>query len=223
MLEKEASLTKETGEISLKQSELCAIKINQTKIEKELAVKSITIEGKECKSSEAFLYELGKITGITNQDLLFALIENSALPTTDASLSIENQINVVLQSLSELQPKDATETMLCLQLVALHLQGMRSLKKAGDSDFQPQIQTYMTAATKLIRLQHETLDTLNRYRRKGDQHLVVQHVNVNEGANAIVGQVNTTKKVEEEPHVREEVWSKSTHKLSSALPSTCNG
>jgi hypothetical protein len=43
--------------------------------------------------------------------------------------------------------------------------------------------------TKLLRLQHETIETLNRYRRKGTQQLIVQHVNVNQGGQAIVGAV----------------------------------
>ena len=42
-------------------------------------------------------------------------------------------------------------------------------------------------STKLMRLYNETFETLNRYRRKGKQKIVVQHVNVNSGGQAIVG------------------------------------
>jgi hypothetical protein len=41
-------------------------------------------------------------------------------------------------------------------------------------------------ATKLMRLHNETLEALNRHRRKGEQKVVVQHVNVNNGGQAVV-------------------------------------
>jgi hypothetical protein len=46
-------------------------------------------------------------------------------------------------------------------------------------------------ATKLMRLYNETLDCLNRHRRKGEQKVTVQHVNVNNGGQAVIGDVNT--------------------------------
>ena len=41
-------------------------------------------------------------------------------------------------------------------------------------------------ATKLMRLHNETLEALNRYRRKGEQRITIQHVQVNDGGQAIV-------------------------------------
>ena len=44
----------------------------------------------------------------------------------------------------------------------------------------------MNRTAKLSRLYNETLETLMRYRRKGEQKVVVQHVQVNDGGKAIV-------------------------------------
>ena len=50
-----------------------------------------------------------------------------------------------------------------------------------------QIEFNMKCAIKLLRLHNETTEALARYRRKGEQKVVVQHVNVNDGGKAIVG------------------------------------
>jgi len=47
----------------------------------------------------------------------------------------------------------------------------------------------MKSAIKLLRLHNETIEALSRYRRGGEQKVVVQHVNVNNGGQAIVGNV----------------------------------
>lgn len=47
----------------------------------------------------------------------------------------------------------------------------------------------MKCATKLLRLHNETVEAINKYRRGGEQRVVVQHVQVNEGGKAIVGGV----------------------------------
>ena len=41
-----------------------------------------------------------------------------------------------------------------------------------------------------IRLHNETIETLSRYRRGGEQKVTVQHVNVNDGGKAIIGNVS---------------------------------
>ncbi len=50
-----------------------------------------------------------------------------------------------------------------------------------------QVDSFINRSTKLTRLYNETVDTLSRYRRKGEQKVVVQHVNVNQGGQAMVG------------------------------------
>jgi hypothetical protein len=40
-----------------------------------------------------------------------------------------------------------------------------------------------------LRLHNETVEALNRHRRKGTQNVVVQHINVSDGGKAVVGGV----------------------------------
>ena len=79
------------------------------------------------------------------------------------------------------------EAKLCAQCTALYAQGMQYLSRVEKSDMMCQIEFNMKCAIKLLRLHNETTEALARYRRKGEQKVVVQHVNVNDGGKAIVG------------------------------------
>lgn len=54
-------------------------------------------------------------------------------------------------------------------------------------DLITKVEFYMKSALKLLRLHNETLEAVSRYRRGGEQKVIVQHVNVNNGSQAIVG------------------------------------
>lgn len=71
----------------------------------------------------------------------------------------------VIELINGINPKDTVEAMLAAQFVALHLQSMATLAK-----------TYINAkghGMMLMRLSHQALDMLQRYRGKG------QTINVN--------------------------------------------
>ncbi|MEI6531519.1 MAG: hypothetical protein WCN87_01715, partial [Chlamydiota bacterium] len=103
-------------------------------------------------------------------------------------LSFENaendayNTNAVVNALTGLQPQDAIEGMLITRLVSLHFQGMAYLRCAIAANQTSQgIDLNVNRSAKLMRLYNETLETLVRYRRKGEQRVVVQHVQVNDG------------------------------------------
>ena len=63
---------------------------------------------------------------------------------------------------------------------------MHYLKLAGAENMIPQAEHYMKNAIKLLRLHNETVEAINRHRRGGSQKVIVQHVNVEGGSQAIV-------------------------------------
>lgn len=76
-----------------------------------------------------------------------------------------NDLDSVITLVRGMNPKDTVEAMLAAQFVALHLQSMATLSK-----------TYINAKGQgmmLMRLSHQALDMLQRYRGKG------QTINVN--------------------------------------------
>jgi len=98
--------------------------------------------------------------------------------------------NAIINAMSSLKPQDEFEGMLISQALGLHFQGMNYLGLAATKEATPEGRNNnINRAMRLLRVQHETLEALTRYRRKGEQKVVVQHVNVNEGGQAIVGNV----------------------------------
>ena len=102
--------------------------------------------------------------------------------------------SMVYEALLGFGPKDEVEGMLCSRMIVLHQAYMGEMSIILDhKNTRPQSDSATNRATKLMRLYNETLETLMRYRRKGEQKVVVQHnhVNVNNGGQAMVGsQVN---------------------------------
>lgn len=95
------------------------------------------------------------------------------------------------RAFSGIKPKDETEGMLAAQLVALHSAGMECLRRAAITG-QPEHGRHSNLAlgTKLLRNFSLTLEALNKHRGKGQQTVRVEHVQVNAGGQAIIGNVS---------------------------------
>ncbi len=125
------------------------------------------------------------LTATTDIELANDIIIKGAYGLTGKSDA--EKYNIALQNLADSEPKDATESRLILQAHALYSQGMKRLHQAEINDMIPQIDFCLKSATKLLRLHNETIEALNKYRRGGEQRVIVQHVQVNDGGRAIVG------------------------------------
>jgi hypothetical protein len=89
-----------------------------------------------------------------------------------------------------IEPNDPLECMLASQMVAAHNTAMECLRKALHTDqISHGKDTNINQATKLMRTFTAQIETLKRYRTGGKQTIQVQHVNVNEGGQAIVGNI----------------------------------
>lgn len=147
--------------------------------------KSPTINFKESYRSQKkdFLQEL---TATEDAEIAHEIISRgvAAMPQQQ---KLEHNFNTVFQSLSDSAPKDSTEAKLCVQSTVLFAQGMRLMQNAESCSRIDHSEYYMKNAIKLLRLHNETIEALGKYRRGGEQRVVVQHVQVNDGGQAIVG------------------------------------
>ena len=107
----------------------------------------------------------------------------SALPT-------QTDFNAALAAIDGIRPGDEIEAMLAVQMVATYEMAMDMLIRAKQADLMPTLQECGSLAVKLLRTYTAQVEALVRLRRGGEQRVIVQHVNVNEGGQAIVGAVN---------------------------------
>jgi len=109
------------------------------------------------------------------------------------SESVDSAMNVALQSLYDQNPKDAVEARLISQITSLYAQGMSMLAAAQRTERYESMQYYGNLATKFLRLHNETIEALSKYRRGGEQRIVIQHqeVNISDQGQAVVGQFHS--------------------------------
>ncbi len=97
--------------------------------------------------------------------------------------------------LKELGPRDATEGMLTLHMAAIHNMSMEFLERAGlDGQTLDARKHYVNAGVKMMRLFLEQMQMLRKCRGQGQQQVVVKHVQVNDGGQAIVGHIEAGRK-----------------------------
>lgn len=119
------------------------------------------------------------------------------------ALSSKLQPEIMKAFLTEMKPQDVLESMLYTQIYDLHALGLQFLGMAYDSDMRCHQDPDLNNGIKLLRLQHETIDTLLKLKRGGEQKVTVQHVQVNNGGKAVVGQFypdGGIKTAYEDPH-----------------------
>jgi len=100
------------------------------------------------------------------------------------------ELNDAAALLEGIAPRDAVEGMLAVQMVTAHCAAMRCLRLASlaGQSFQG-TEANTNRATKLMRTYTAQIEALNRHRSKARQTMIVKHVHVHEGGQAIVGNV----------------------------------
>lgn len=102
----------------------------------------------------------------------------------------EDAINFVLSVVKGIEPRDQTEALLGLQMAATHNAIMTFARRLAHVENVPQQDSAQNAFNKLCRTFATQMEALKRYRNGGQQTVTVQHVNVSDGGQAIVGTVN---------------------------------
>ena len=101
----------------------------------------------------------------------------------------EANSNFLLSVVRAVQPKDELETLLAVQMGAIHAATMMMARRLNHVENIPQQDAAERALNKLARTYAMQMEALKRYRTGGQQKVVVEHVTVNAGGQAIVGAV----------------------------------
>lgn len=117
---------------------------------------------------------------------------------------LDDKRTAILAFMAGVNPKDTIEGMMAAQLFASHAAAMECYRRAMLPDQSVEgKQMNLTLAAKLTRANAEQAAALSKYRGKGQQKVVVEHVHVYQGGQAIVGQVTpggSGKNLEAQPH-----------------------
>ncbi len=104
---------------------------------------------------------------------------------------VTKKANASMAAILEIDPQDSTELMLAAQMVTVHNLTMEMSRRALLSEQTTDgVNFNINRTTKLMRTYLAQMEALNKYRNKGKQQITVQHVNVNDGGKAVIGDVN---------------------------------
>ena len=101
----------------------------------------------------------------------------------------EQELNFTLSVVNGIEPRDEVEAMLAAQMAATHKATMILACHLNHVENIPQLDSAERAFNKLARTFTAQVEALKRYRSSGEQTMRVEHVTVNEGGQAIVGNV----------------------------------
>jgi hypothetical protein len=132
----------------------------------------------------------------------------------------ETETNYMLAMVRGIEPRDPLETMLAVQMAAVHTATLTFARRLATVETIPQQDSAERALNKLARTFTTQIEALKRYRSTGEQKMTVQHVTVNDGGQAVIGQVTAgagTNKKEELPHVPKPLAHAESETLSCPL------
>lgn len=104
---------------------------------------------------------------------------------------VNDERTFMFSIIADIAPRDPVERMLAVQMAATHVAAVRSARWLGATETIPQAQLHYNGYNKLMRTFTTQMEALRKHRSGGKQTVTVQHVNVEDGGQAIVGNVET--------------------------------
>jgi hypothetical protein len=134
---------------------------------------------------------LNEALGTTSSDFvnasLFQIQSASRSPWGGIS---ELSMNAALAMIEAAAPKDEIEAALAVQMACTHTAAMAVLAKLDIAFASEQrVSAFGTAAARLMRAYATQVEILRRLRSGGHQYVRVEHVHVNDGGQAVIGNV----------------------------------
>jgi hypothetical protein len=128
--------------------------------------------------------------GSKNFDFIEGIMNQLVNVGSRGSKLDEKGISFMTAMVVGIEPKDQVETMLAAQMAAVHNATMTFARRLAHVDTIQQQDSAARAFNQLTRTFAAQVEALKRYRTGGQQHVTVKHVTVNDGGQAIVGNVS---------------------------------
>jgi hypothetical protein len=127
--------------------------------------------------------------GTLSSDFALSMITQLANAGSKGGKVDECALNFMLSVVTGIEARDQQEAMLAAQMAATHMQVMTFARRLTHVENIPQQDSAERAYNKLCRTFAAQIEALRRYRNGGEQTVRVEHVTVNQGGQAIVGNV----------------------------------
>ena len=113
------------------------------------------------------------------------------------AIAPDGKVGGALAALRGIGPRDELEGLLAVQMVGVHNLAMEFMGRATlNGQTVEGVSENVHRATRMLRTFLAQMEALNRYRGKGEQKVIVKHVHVQEGGQAIVGTITQNRQGE---------------------------
>lgn len=147
-----------------------------------------TFEGDDWPDSKLWEAQLAQVTGASDAVSAGILLAQVIGLVSDHDSGFVENTNNSIALLFGIKPEDQIEGLLAVQMVGTHNLAMEFMRRAALKSQNPEgVTENVNRVTKLLRTFTAQVETLNKYRTKGQQKVTVEHVQVNAGGQAIVG------------------------------------
>jgi hypothetical protein len=162
---------------------------------------------------------LKRSLGTSSSDFVNAsLLQLQAAARFPGSGISETAMNAALAMIEAAVPQNEIEGALAIQMACTHTAAMSVLARfAGGWVAQAGVVAFSSAATRLLRAYAAQVETLRRLRHGGDQYVRVEHVQVSDGGQALIGNVKTRESQKQAVSLEEREQEKRTDQAGSAL------
>ena len=133
---------------------------------------------------------LADVLGTGDHEFACGLLAQFADVARSGKVATKQELNFLLSIVHGINPKDEMEALLAAQMAAIHNATMVAARRLKHVETIPQQDSASTMLNKLARTFAAQVEALKKYRSAGEQTIKVQHVTVNEGGQAVVGNVN---------------------------------
>jgi hypothetical protein len=141
----------------------------------------------EIKAWEA---RLNKALGTVSPDFVkTSLLQLQGAARSPYGTISETAINAALAMIEAAAPRDELEGALAVQMACTHAAAMAVLAKMDRLGTERQIAAFGSTAARLMKTFVMQFEVLRRLRHGGQQFVRVEHVHVNDGGQALIGNV----------------------------------
>ncbi|MGN8544392.1 hypothetical protein ACQPTN_04885 [Bradyrhizobium sp. 13971] len=127
--------------------------------------------------------------GVADRDAMDGILRQLVKASVSGGKPCEVNLAFMISMVRSLRPRDSVEAMLVAQMVSVHVMAMRCAHHLAHAKDLAQHDSAARALGRLARTFPAQIEALNRHRSHGEPAITVQNVKVEDGGNAIVGNV----------------------------------
>jgi hypothetical protein len=151
-----------------------------------LSSEGLTIDHPDLELGEQLMADA---LGVPDRDAMYGILGQLTRASVSRRKPDPVALAFMISMVESIKPRDSIEAMLVAQMVSVHVMTMRCAHRLAGAQDVVQQESAGRALGRLARIFPAQIEALNRYRNNGAPAVTVQNVSVQDGGNAIVGNV----------------------------------